>query len=183
MEETHFVWNKENVKRRATLQCARERSATEIINEGKQNERSERPKRSSYKKMSKTGKQSSSCSHLFTNLAPYLTPTAPPTRRMKRSACRKSPQNGTQVTQRGTCLRQVAGPHSKKKEEELARLLRRTFFWHRVVWAHRQQHQTSTHLDQQELIHRRRSKTTIYTLSNKQKTSQQHYNIGKKERK
>lgn len=102
---------------------------------------------------------------------------------MKRSACRKSPQNSTRVTQRGTCLRQVAGPHSRKKKEELARLFCRIFFWHRALRAHRRQHQTSTHLDQQELIHRSRSKMTIYTLSNKQKTSQQHYNIGKKERK
>lgn len=66
-------------------------------------------------------KQSSSCSRLFTNLAPYLTPTAPPTRRMKRSACRKSPQNSTRVTQRGTCLRQVAGPHSRERKKKSSR--------------------------------------------------------------
>lgn len=108
------------------------------------------------------------CSHLFTNLAPYLTPTAPTTRRMKRSASRKSLS-----TKRHTCdatWNMLASSRSKfanKKKKA-----------HRVVASHifsltsgsirtRTTSKPPLILTSKSQFTGESKKKTIYTLSNK----------------
>lgn len=72
------------------------------------------------------------------------------------------------MTQRGTCLRHhVANSHFKRKR--LTGLLRRIFFlWHRVVFAHGQQHQNlHSSWPARANSQGEAKKKTIYTLSNK----------------